>query len=340
MQRNSTTGKTGFTRPSSLHSIFSMPSIANPIAGRRNACPTRWARWPAASISSPRSSSRPSRARCRTLAGSRRCPGGKARALHQGDAAPWPGLCAAALWTAPDRRATCRRRSSPVSATSSPLAGRAKPSLPLRRRRTAGRRRTGLVLRSQPKVEVWPWPGTKLMSSPSGHSRLRIEFSSCSWLPRGKSVRPIEPRNSTSPTKATLRGLVHEHDMARRVAGAVHDVEGEVAEAHRLAVAQPAVGHERLVDREVVLGARVRQALDQEQVVLVRALDLDAVMLGHGAGGRGVVDMAVGQQHLGDLDALLVDRLPAACRSRRRDRRRCLPWSRRTRRWSSSAGTG
>ena len=53
-------------------------------------------------------------------AGSRRRPGGKARAFHQGDAAPWPGLCAAALWTAPAQSLTCRPRSPPVSATSSP----------------------------------------------------------------------------------------------------------------------------------------------------------------------------------------------------------------------------
>src|SRR5262249_57774626 len=43
-------------------------------------------------------------------------------------------------------------------------------------------------------------------------------------------------------------------------------------------------------------------------VVAVRALDLDAIVLGHGAGGRGVVDMAVREQDLGDLDALLGDR--------------------------------
>ena len=40
----------------------------------------------------------------RAIAGSRGRPGGKARALHQGDAAPWSGLCAAALWAAPRRR--------------------------------------------------------------------------------------------------------------------------------------------------------------------------------------------------------------------------------------------
>ena len=132
----------------------------------------------------------------------------------------------------------------------------------------------GLVLRSQPKVEVWPWPGTKVMSSPSGHSRLRIEFRSWSWLPRGKSVRPIEPRNSTSPTKAILAGLFTNTTWPGVWPGQCTTSKREVAEAHRLAVRQPAVGHERLVDREIVLRARVRQALDQEQVVLVRALDL------------------------------------------------------------------
>jgi len=89
----------------------------------------------------------------------------------------------------------------------------------------------------------------------------------------------------------------------------MHDVEGEMAEAHRLAVLQPAVGHERLVGREIVLAARGGQALDQEQVVAVRALDLDPVVLGHGAGRRGMIDVAMGQQDLGHLNALFVDRL-------------------------------
>ena len=103
--------------------------------------------------------------------------------------------------------------------------------------------------------------------------------------------------------------LVHEHDVPRCVARTVHDVERLVAEADGLAVLQPAVGHERLVDREVVLGARLGQPLDQKQVVPMGALDLDAVVLGHRARGGRMVDMAVGQQDLGDLDALLVDRL-------------------------------
>ena len=35
-------------------------------------------------------------------------------------------------------------------------------------------------------------------------SRVRIERIRSAWLPRGKSVRPIEPANSTSPTIASL----------------------------------------------------------------------------------------------------------------------------------------
>ena len=106
-----------------------------------------------------------------------------------------------------------------------------------------------------------------------------------------------------------LGRAIDEHDVARRMAGTVHDVQSEVAQGHLRTVVQPAIRNERLVERKVVLGARLGQRLDQEQVVLVGALDLDAVVLGHGAGGRGMVDMAVCQQDLGDLDSLLGNRL-------------------------------
>src|SRR5205085_11660728 len=60
----------------------------------------------------------------------------------------------------------------------------------------------GLVARSWPKVDIGPWPGTKAVSSPIGHSRVVIDRISCCWSPRGKSQRPTEPWNSTSPTVA------------------------------------------------------------------------------------------------------------------------------------------
>ena len=62
-RRSTSKERTGFTPTSSLHWIFSMLKTANPIAGKRSASPTRWARWPAACISSPRSSLPPSRGR-------------------------------------------------------------------------------------------------------------------------------------------------------------------------------------------------------------------------------------------------------------------------------------
>ena len=60
----------------------------------------------------------------------------------------------------------------------------------------------GFVRRSSPKVEIGPWPGTKVTSSPRGQSfsttdRTRAAGSLC-----GKSVRPTDPLNRTSPTCA------------------------------------------------------------------------------------------------------------------------------------------
>src|ERR1700730_10366304 len=61
----------------------------------------------------------------------------------------------------------------------------------------------GLVRRSCPNVEVGPWPGTNVTSSPSGQSLSRTDHTSSEGSPGGKSVRPIDPANSTSPTKAS-----------------------------------------------------------------------------------------------------------------------------------------
>nr|ACN62974.1 beta-lactamase domain protein [Diaphorobacter sp. PCA039] len=47
-----------------------------------------------------------------------------------------------------------------------------------------------------------PWPGMNTVWSPMGHSLWVMLSISCWWLPPGKSVRPMLPANSTSPTKA------------------------------------------------------------------------------------------------------------------------------------------
>ena len=63
-------------------------------------------------------------------------------------------------------------------------------------------RTKGLWRRSWPKLLSGPWPGMNTVSSPIGHSRSRMLEMSSAWLPPGKSVRPMLPANSTSPTKA------------------------------------------------------------------------------------------------------------------------------------------
>src|SRR5258708_5100666 len=68
--------------------------------------------------------------------------------------------------------------------------------------------RNGLVSRSWPNVEPAPWPQIKLMSSPSGISFSVIDLIRVSWLPPGRSVRPTEPLNRTSPTWAKCNSLL------------------------------------------------------------------------------------------------------------------------------------
>src|SRR6185437_3007702 len=75
-----------------------------------------------------------------------------------------------------------------------------------RRRASTASATKGLSRRSWPKVESGPCPGTKVTSSPSGQSFPVIERISSAPSPRGKSLRPTEPRNSTSPTKASCDG--------------------------------------------------------------------------------------------------------------------------------------
>ena len=142
------------------------------------------------------------------------------------------------------------------------------------------------------------------MSSPSGQSRLVIASIRSWWLPIGKSVRPIEPWNSTSPTIASLRRRMVEDDMAGRVAGAMIDVEGQLADRRRVAVDQPAVAFERLAG-DPVGAAVILEPRDPEAVVLVRPLDLHAELVGEDLGRSAMVDMAVGQQDLLDRHLVL-----------------------------------
>ena len=98
-----------------------------------------------------------------------------------------------------------------------------------------------------------------------------------------------------------------EDDVPGRVAGAVADVEHELADGRLVPVRQPARRLERPA-RDAVLGPVVRQALDPVNVGLVRAFDRHAKLLGKHARAAAMVDMAVRQQDLLDRHACLLRR--------------------------------
>jgi hypothetical protein len=62
--------------------------------------------------------------------------------------------------------------------------------------------RNGLVALSRPIVLVGPCPLIIVTSSAKGRSLSLIDVNNCRGLPPGRSVRPIEPANTTSPTIA------------------------------------------------------------------------------------------------------------------------------------------
>src|SRR3546814_19873239 len=75
-----------------------------------------------------------------------------------------------------------------------------------------------------------------------------------------------------------LRRRVVEDDMARRVPRTMDDIEGQVADRHRIAVVQPAVGFERLAAHPEA-GTVLAPPPDPETVVLVRPLERHAKLL-------------------------------------------------------------
>src|SRR5690606_23472574 len=99
---------------------------------------------------------------------------------------------------------------------------------------------------------------------------------------------------------------VKEHDVARRVAGAVDDLERKLADGYRIAVLQPAIGLEA-ARGHAPFASVVVEARNPEPVLLVRTLDRQAEFLGQHAGLPAVVEMAVGDEQLLQRHARLGD---------------------------------
>ena len=108
--------------------------------------------------------------------------------------------------------------------------------------------------------------------------------------------------------KGELAGLMIDHDMARRVAGAVGDAEGLVAKGQRVAVLEIAGRDDILAVGDAIFGALGLDLVEQPLVILVRADDRTAGALGHGGGGAGMVEMAMGQPDRDNLDPELFGR--------------------------------
>src|SRR3546814_13224221 len=102
-----------------------------------------------------------------------------------------------------------------------------------------------------------------------------------------------------------LRRRVVEDDMARRVPRTMDDIEGQVADRHRIAVVQPAVGFERLAAHPEA-GTVLAQPLDPETVFPVRPLDRPAKLLREHDRMLAMVHMAVGDEDLLDRHSRLL----------------------------------
>ena len=97
-----------------------------------------------------------------------------------------------------------------------------------------------------------------------------------------------------------------EHDVARRMAGAVNHFERLLAEGNGIAVFQPAIRHEGFNRWKAVGTCLLRQILQKEEILLMWPLDTDAKSLRQNTGRRRVIEMTMRQQYLFDLGARVI----------------------------------
>ena len=102
----------------------------------------------------------------------------------------------------------------------------------------------GLCARSAPIVLSGPWPLMKVMVSSSVSIFVVDRAHQGRMSPPGRSVRPTEPWNSTSPTRQNCIGSLTKTTLPGRMAGTMAHVEAGLAECHVVALLQPAVGRD------------------------------------------------------------------------------------------------
>ena len=117
-----------------------------------------------------------------------------------------------------------------------------------------------------------PCPGCTIEASPSANSTSVIDRISTSWLPPGRSVRPIEPANKRIADEQVLARLALFSDLQanspRAVAGRVVHADLVIAKIDRAQVVVD-VDRRRLADREPEYLPLLDRVFVQRQVVLV-----------------------------------------------------------------------
>ena len=104
-----------------------------------------------------------------------------------------------------------------------------------------------------------------------------------------------------------LGRLMVKNHVTRRVAGAVNDVEHEIADRHLIAIDQPPVRHEAF-RLHTIAGTITIELIDPEQIILVRALDRNTKFFRKHSRLSAMIKMAVGDDDLFQINAMLLDR--------------------------------
>ena len=164
--------------------------------------------------------------------------------------------------------------------------------------------RNGFVRRSWPIVVASPWPDYTTVSSGNDSSTSRIDRSSVARSPPGRSVRPIEPANSVSPTNSIALRLIVAPDLQTHAPGTmsrrVPDPDPIAAER---AAGLPLVEEidRRLGLRLAAEGMPLLHDGAVEKIVVLVQPDRDAEGRFGAADAGDVIEVRVGQQDVADL---------------------------------------
>ena len=157
-------------------------------------------------------------------------------------------------------------------------------------------------------LEPGPWPQMKPTSSPSGSSLSVIDWISVAWSAAGHVGAADRAVEQHVADMGEAHVLVEEHHAARRMAGAMQDVEGQLADRDLVAFVEPAVRREIAHAGHAEARAARHHIVEQELVGDMRALDRHLQRVAQFGGAADMVDMAMGQPDLFDRDIGLLDR--------------------------------